>query len=367
MATGPTTLVSDVVVPTIFAPYMQVLTEQKTRIIRAGALVRNALIDQLLAGGGLTFNVPSFKDLDDDADNVSTDAAADSLAISASAGVPAFPGALTDAIPAKIGTFTEIAVRLSRNKGWGDSDLATALAGADPGGAIASRVSDYWARRLQDTAIAMVKGICKDNGANDSGDYANDIASTTYVAGTTDFSAEAFLDAELTMGDSGDDLSILMVHSVVYNRMRKNNLIDFIPDARGEVQIATFLGRQVVVDDNMPSGTGSVRSTGSAGDAGVYESWIFGPGALQLGMGNPKMPVETRRYPEAGNGGGMEALFTRQEWCIHMPGHAYIGVAPNGGPDNTTSTHMLNVAGSWNRVYPERKQVKFARLVTRES
>jgi hypothetical protein len=35
--------------------------------------------------------------------------------------------------------------------------------------------------------------------------------------------------------------------------MQKNNLIDFIPDAEGHINIPTFLGRRVIVDDGMPN------------------------------------------------------------------------------------------------------------------
>ena len=70
MAAGPATRVTDVVVPEIFTPYVQQLTDQKARIIQSGLAVRDPAIDLLLAGGGLTFNVPSFRDLDDDAERV---------------------------------------------------------------------------------------------------------------------------------------------------------------------------------------------------------------------------------------------------------------------------------------------------------
>ena len=77
MAAGPITQISDVVVPEIFTPYTQQLTEEKSRLIQSGALIRDAALDALLAGGGLTFESPSFRDLDNEADNVSTDAADD--------------------------------------------------------------------------------------------------------------------------------------------------------------------------------------------------------------------------------------------------------------------------------------------------
>ena len=357
MAAGPLTQVSDVVVPEVFTPYVQQMTEEKARLVQAGVLVRNPLMDQLLAGGGLTFNVPSFRDLDNDADNVSTDAVSDEIAwtqLSGTAVGSNYP-TLNDSVPLKVETDQEVAVRLSRNASWSSSDLAAALAGADPLDSIASNVAYYWLRRLQAIFVATWNGVIADNVANDSSDYENDISGASFVDGVTNFSAEAFLDAAVTMGDSMEDLAVVMVHSVVYNRMQKNNLIDFIPDARGEIQIPTFLGREVVVDDGLPV-------TGS-----VYDTWLFGRGATALGVGSAKVPTEIERKPSAGNGGGQEILFSRNEWSVHPIGHAYTGTAPNGGPGNGAGSNNLANAGSWNRVYPERKQIKFARLVTREA
>lgn len=350
MADGPITQVADVVVPEIFTPYVQQLTEQKARLIQSGAMVRDPAIDQLLAGGGLTFNVPSWRDLDDDDERVSTDS------------VPAeYTGGVADPDPKKIESDTEIAVRLSRNNSWSTADLAATLAGADPAGAIADRVAYYWARRLQAAFVATMKGIFADNDAAPAGtehvqyDLTNDISGGGYVAGVTDFSAEAFLDAALTMGDSQEGLTMVMVHSVVYNRMQKNNLIDFIPDARGEVMIPTFLGREVIIDDGVPA-------TG-----GVYQSWMFGPGAVRLGMGSPKVPTEIERLAGAGNGGGAETLYNRVEWALHPVGHKYAGTAPKGGPSNAATSNNLAHASSFQRVFPERKQIKIARLITREA
>lgn len=354
MAAGPSTLIADIVVPELFTPYTQQITEEKARFVQSGCLQRSALLDNLLMGGGLTFSVPSFRDLDNDTDNVSTDTAADIFTLTAAGGDTEVPS-LADLIPLKTGTSTEVAVRLSRNNGWNSADLAAALAGADPMESIAQRVGYYWARRLQAATIATMTGVFADNTANDSGDYTNDISGGGYVAGVTDFSAEAFIDAKVTMGDSAEDLACVVVHSIVYSRMQKNNLIDYIPDSMGVVQIPTFQGLEVIVDDGMPAA------------AGVYESWIFGMGALQLGVSSPKVPTEMDRQPGSGNGGGSETLFNRVEWAIHPTGHAYTGTAPSGGPGNGAGANALGAAGSWDRVYPERKQVPVARLITRES
>ncbi len=361
MPAGPATQITDVVVPEVFSPYIQQLTEEKTRLIQAGVIARDEMLDDLLSGGGLTFETPSYRDLDADdstgSDRVSTDTSVPFAGPYDSSGATvALPaGQAFEPNPQKIQTDSEIAVRLNRNQSWSSSDLASALAGADPMDAIGQRVSTYWARRLQRIFVAQMNGIIKDNIANDSGDYENDISGASFSDGVTNFSSAAFLDAAVTMGDSQEDLTAVMVHSIVYNRMQKNNLIDFIPDARGETKIPFFLGRQVIVDDGMPR------------NGSVYDTWLFGAGQMRLGVGSAKVPVETKRDPGAGNGGGQETLYTRNEWCMHFVGHAYTGTASGGGPGNGTGANELNNATSWNRVYPERKQIKFARLVTREA
>lgn len=352
MAAGPATRVSDVIVPEVFTPYMQNLTEEKSRLVQSGLLIRSQPLDILLAGGGLTFQVPSWRDLDNDAERVSTDTSVPFA--DADAALPV--GVARPPNPLKTGSLKEIAVRLNRNNSWSTTDLAAILAGSDPLNSIAERVAAYWTRRLQAAFIATWNGVIADNAANDTADYANDISGAVFVDGVTNFSAEAFLDAAQTMGDSQEGLVAVAVHSVVYNRMQKNNLIDFIPDARGEISIPVFLGREVIVDDGLPR-------TGS-----VYDTWLFGTGATQLGVGTPPVATEVERKAGGGNGGGQDVLYSRVMWSLHPTGHAWIGTANEGGPANTgTASSDLDEAGSWDRRYPERKQIKFARLVTREA
>lgn len=347
MASGVTRL-SDVVTPSIFSPYTQQLTQQKSRLLSSGAMVADETLSNNLNGGGLTFNEPSFKDLDDDAENVSTD------------------DPDVSSTPNKIGSATEIQVRLSRNNSWSSMDLTADLIGVDPMNAIANRVSDYWVRRQQVAFVATMNGVFADNAAAPSGtdthvqdDMTFSLAALNggaFLDGTTNFSAESFIDATTTMGDSMDQLTLVMMHSVVYSRALKNNLIDFIPDAINPAAagIPTFLGRTVVVDDHMPV-------TG-----GLFDTWLFGRGAVRWGAGSPKVPTETDRKPAAGNGGGQDVLHNRVEWAIAPVGYAYVGTPPKGGPSNAATTNNLAAAGSWSRVFSERKQINIARLVTRE-
>lgn len=340
---GAITELDDVIVPDIFVPYVQNRTTEKSRLIQSGALQVSERLNAALAGEGTTFTQRFFKDLDRDEENTS------------SASDP------TDSTPGGINSGREIQVRLSRNKSWGSADLLDSLIAPDPMMAIGDLVAGYRANRLQRAFVATVKGMFAMNAAAPvtSGDKASthtqndmtrNISGSSFTDGVTNFNPAGVIAAAGTMGDSLNELSMMMVHSVVYQRMQLLNLIDYIPDAEGRVNISTYLGREVIVDDSMPN------------TSGVFETWLVGAGAFQLGVGTAKVPVETDRKPASYQGGGSEILYHRWENIIHPVGHAWVGTAAEGGPANAS----LATAANWARVFPERKQIKIARLITRE-
>lgn len=335
-----TTRISDLIVPEIFTGYTQIITREKSRLVQSGVLQSDPELNALLNGGGLTFNQPSFKDLDNEEENISSDIGPDSDV-------------------SGIGTTKEVQVRLSRNKSWGSADLAAALAGTDPMDAIANRVGYYWTRRLQAAFVATVKGLFANNALptdafHVQNDMIHDISGTTFVDGTTNIGGSAFIDATLTMGDDMGELTAIMMHSLVYGRLQKQNLIDFIPTATGQINIPTYLGRQVIIDDGMPHSDG------------VFETWLMANNTFALGQGAPKVSTEVGRNPLANNGGGEEILTNRVEWVIHPRGYAFEGAASKGGPSNAATTGNLANANSWQRAFPERKQIPIAKLITRE-
>lgn len=337
-----TTRISDVVVPEIFGPYVQNYTEEKSNLIQSAAIRVDDRLTNDLNGGGLTFNHPSWRDLSNVDENISTD------------------DPDQKSTPLKTGSLTEVQIRLSRNNSWSTMDLAGTLAGSDPMTSIGNRVGYYWVRRLQKLFIATAQGIfANDALATDANhvqnEMTNDVKGASFVNGVTNFTSEAFLDTLTTMGDSEDGLGIMMVHSIVFNRMRKNNLIDYIPDSEGKVNIPVFMGKRVIQDDGMPH-------TG-----GVFDTWIFGAGAFGFGNGAPPVPVAVVRDESAGNGSGQEILHNRVEWAMAPAGYAWIGgTAAKGGPSNAATAGNIAAGSSWQRVFPERKQIKMARLVTRE-
>lgn len=322
------TRISDVIVPAVFADYVIRETAEKARIFQSGVLGSDPRINDFLGGGGQTINLPMWNDLSGSS-NVSSDD----------------PG--TSATAAKINALADIAVRLSRNKGWSSADLTADLAGDDPMRVVGNRVVSYWSREFENILVSAITGVVLKNIASYASDMVNDVSAT---AGAT---ASAIIDTVQTMGDASDSLSTIIMHSQIYASLAKQNLIDFIPDSEGRVRFPTYLGYNVIRDD-------SVLVTGT-GVTAKYYTYIVGPGAILFGEGAARIPVETYRYPGQGNGAGVEELWSRREICFHPAGHKFVVAGMAGlSPTNVE----LATAAAWDRVAPERKQINMACLIS---
>jgi hypothetical protein len=328
------TQLTDAILPSVFSNYLQVLTSQLSEFVQSGIIVQDPEFDSKLAGGGRTFNMPFWNDLADDAENVSSDTG-------------------SDAVPKKVTSGEQIAIRLDRNQSWRHADLAAMLAGSDPAGVVARRVAPYWTRRLQDIVIAVLKGVIADNIANDSGDMLHRIARDTAGAVGDEhlFSAEAFIQTKQTMGDAASRLSAIAMHSDVYAQAETNDLIDFLPDSEGR-PVASYRGLRVIVDDGLAPVLNATTSLLE------YDTVVFGAGAFARGNGVPKVPVESERHPLANVGGGAETLITRVAWLVHPKGFAFTDASVAG--QSPTNAELANAA-NWNRVV-ERKLVPLAVL-----
>jgi len=218
---------------------------------------------------------------------------------------------------------------------------------------ISSRVSSWWAREFQRHLVSTLRGVMAANTASNGGDMQVVIGTDAVgaPAAAEKVSANAILDAAQTMGDASDVLDTIIMHSVVYTNLAKQNLIDFIPDSEGKVRFPSYLGYQVIKDDGCPAVAGTNRI--------MYWTFLVGKNALGWAENPPDVPVETFRYPAQGNGAGVEELWTRRQYVMHPYGVKWNSATMAGRSPTDTE---LRTANNWTRVYPERKQVPIAVL-----
>jgi len=337
------TLISDVIVPAVYASYDAVNSPERTAFFESGVATVNPLLQQLASGAGRIHTIPFWKDLDGSSEpNYSTDLTTDV------------------AVPEKLVAGEQVARTAFLNQGYSSADLAAELAGSDPMQRVRNRFGTYWMRAWQRRTIGTLNGVLADNVANDDSDMVNDIhgATNADVSATTLFSRAAFTTAAFTSGDHFDDYVAMAVHSVVYKRMVDNDDIEFIPDSMGQLTIPTFMGRRVIVDDGMPFT--AAAGTGPTDAAAQYTSILFGQGLIGYGEGTARTPVELDRDAAQGNGGGIETLWERKQWLLHPFGFKFTNTTITG---QTPTLADLALAANWDRVV-ERKNVPLAFLIT---
>ncbi|MFB1731185.1 hypothetical protein ACEY67_20825 [Salmonella enterica subsp. enterica] len=342
------TTIGDIVTGNIpvLASYMTEDPVEKTAFFDSGILTSTPYAAEIANGPSNIANLPFWKAIDTSIEpNYSNDVYQDI------------------ATPRAIQTGEMMARVAYLNEGFGQADLTVELTSQNPLQSVASRLDNFWQRQAQRRLIATALGLYNDNVAT-TDEYHEQNDMVVDVSATLGFDAGAFIDATQTMGDAlmgngGEVLGAIAMHSFVYAQARKAQLIDFIRDAENNTMFATYQGYRVIVDDSMTVvGQGAQRK---------FISIIFGQGAIGYGEGNPVMPLEYEREASRANGGGVETLWTRKTWLLHPFGYSFTSAVITGNGTETiarsASWQDLANAANWNRVV-DRKHVPIAFLVT---
>lgn len=339
-----TVRLSDVVVPEVYAGYQMNDTTILADVFNSGLVVADGEMATKLSGGGRTFNHPYWGDLADTTDAVE---GSDDPTVSIT--------------PDKVGTFKSRFVRQSKNKAWQEAELVQQLAGSDPMMRISGRTNAWWARQFDRYTIDLLTGVINANIAQNSGDMVYDITAKTgnvTVGAATvpayTLNASSIIEAEQTAGDKQGMFSTIIMHSRIYSNLKLQNLIAFIPNSQGVVNIPTYQGLRVLVTDNVPV-------TPVASDL-IYTTYVAAPGIIGFGESPVDMPVEVYREPLKANGSGIESLITRRQFGLHMYGYDWKDASVAG----TFPTRAeVRTAANWGRAFPERKMIKFAAILSK--
>jgi len=305
------TRISDVLIPDRWNQYFQELTAELSAIRQAG--IMGTVPGLTIAGGGTTFNMPFWQDIDGDDEVWSTG---------------------HETIPDKITAEKDVAAVLTRIKSWGAEDLAGMFAGSDPLGAVGRLVASYWSRKEQKILLAILRGIF----GNDNGTLADNMIDASDEA----VSNSLMVDAIGKMGDNSNKLSGMLMHSAVQFDLAKKKLLDVKPTEPGTgtaPEFNSFLGRTIVVDDGAPVEDVVFGSETRK----VYTTYLFGQGAIGYVEGSPTVPVEVERQGTK----SQEVLINRRQFIMHPKGVRWIGNAANTTPSNDE----LATIGNWQRVF----------------
>ena len=320
------TLRSDLIIPELFTPYVIEQTTQRDAFLASGVVQPMAELNA--TEGGDYINVPFFKaNLTGDFE-VLTDSSS-----------------LT---PGKITADKQVGVVLHRGRAFESRDLAALAAGADPMAAIGAKVAEYIANQRQKDLIKCLEGVF---GGLTSNTGAAFIDLSFDKTGMTALGPRQCAKARALLGDQGDKLTAVAMHSAIYYDLVERKAIDYVTnaEARGggtvtatpdpvfagsiggayeNPTIAQYMGLRVIVSDDLaPTSTN-------------YPVYFFTQGAIGSGeqMG---LRTEVDRDILAKS----DAMSIDLHYCFHPIGAKY-----TTGTVNPTQAQLATIT-NWSKVY----------------
>lgn len=333
-----TTRLSDVIYGPLFLPTTIQRIAQLSRIRNSPMISADAQIQTFANGPGDLVQMPFWNDLSGDA-NVSSDDPAQT------------------AVPNKLTQGQDMARKLRRNNGWQSANLVAAVLAEDPLDIVAQLIAEYWVREEQKDLGALLNGVFADPlMAGNVLSVASEDANGNSGANAVKLDAEITSNAYALLGEYGQTLTGIIMHSRVFYNLQAQRAIVYKVDPVSGLEFATWDGKTVFVSDQCPRVAGATSGY-------KYTSYLCGNGAIAYaeatGQGGPKKPVEISSVAEAGNGEGVETVWYRRHYVMHPRGVKFDGT-PAG--NSATRAELANGA-NWTRVY-DPKLVRLVAVVT---
>jgi hypothetical protein len=322
------TLRSDIIIPEVFTPYVIEQTTVRDAFLASGVVQPMAELNA--TEGGDFINIPHWKaNLSGDFE-VLTDS--------------------TSLTPGKITADKQVGVILHRGRAFEARDLAAIAAGSDPMAAIGAKVADYVAHQRQKDLLSCLTGVFGSLNTNTSSSAFFDLTIDSESGDTpTALSPRHVAEARAILGDQGDKLAAVCMHSKIYYDLVERRAVDYvlatdvtggnatasggtIAPAYGNPTVPTYMGLRVIVSDDVP--------TAGSGASTEYGTFFFTSGAVASGE-QLAMQTETDRDILAKS----DAMSIDLHYCYHPVGAKW-GVTTS----NPTRAQLETVA-NWSKVY----------------
>lgn len=316
----------------------------------------------------------------------------------------------TDITATSLKTFEQGVVVVGRAKAWVERDFSYDITGGqDFMDAVAAQIAEYKDGLDQNTILAVLKGVFAMNGDTKSKEFV--AKHTTEVDGA--MTATTLNTAtNKACGANKKKFSLVFMHSDVSTGLENLNLIERLKytDKDGisrSLELGTWNGKLVVVDDDLPAEEGYFDATEStegalkivasspsdgeiklsdvapyfgskslAADMYVvpgtrYTTFVLGKGAISYEDIGAKVPYEMNRDPKTN--GGQDTLYIRQRKCFAPFGISYEKKAQT---TNSPTDDELSNGANWvlvhtgeaqaaNRSYINHKAIPIARIYSR--
>ena len=257
-----------------FLQYVQEEVYNRCQWIQSGVVTRNSALD--CRAGGTRVRVPFYQPMVENEEQIRSDA------LWGESGA----GYLT---PKGITAAEQVMTILHRGGAYAWDDLSQMGTGSDPGAAIRSYLADCILKLRTNTLLAQLEGLF---GAALAPNTLDASISTSGAVEANFLSASNVVKTQALLGERGDDLTTIAMHSNVAYYLRTVGALTFSTSALatggdivwgggginlGQTEVSRFMGLRVIVDDML-------KPTVNAGGADQYPCYLMGGGSVAEGV-----------------------------------------------------------------------------------
>ena len=303
---------------------------------------------------------------------------------------------VTDITSTSTTTYEQGFVVASRMDGWTEKSFSKNItAGVDFMDNVAAQIADYKADVRQGMLLAILNGVfsMSTTGSTVSAKAAKEfldkhVYDITGNTGDNALVASATLNKAIQKagGDNKNIFKLVIMHSEVATNLENMKLLKYMTqtDADGierELALATWNGRTVLIDDNMPAESGfyaasandegamQIKASGASGPAEInladvkkgefypanaaadqyvvagdkYTTYTLGNGAIILDDIGDAVPYEMSRDPKTN--GGQDTLYVRDRYICGVDGVSFEKPASITASASNTD---LETGANWN-------------------
>lgn len=231
-------------------------------------------------------------------------------------------------------TFDQGFITASRMDSWTEKSFSKNItSGVDFMAAVGNQIADYKMEVRQNMLLAILKGIFSmtTTGTSVPAKAAKEfVTNHTYdISANTDETGKMGISTlnkamQLACGDNKSIFKLIIMHSEVATNLENLRLLKNLTytDKDGVTQdlgIATWNGRTILIDDNMP--TDEVAASENDAAYTKYTSYVLGEGSVILDDIGDSVPYEMSRDPKTN--GGQDTLYVRDRYICGAEGLSF--------------------------------------------
>lgn len=259
----------------------------------------------------------------------------------------------TDISTSKLDTYSQGFITASRMDAWKERDFSSFItAGVPFMDAVAQQLADYKLEVRQDILLSMLKGVFN---MNITGSDVSAVANAEFIENHTyDITDEDDGTVKSTTlnraiqrasGDNKNAFKLVIMHSEIATNLENLKLLKYMTQTDGngierELGLATWNGRMVLIDDNMPTTDGNAVDD----DSGIYyTTYVLGENAIIFDSLDAKKPYQMHEEPT--KNGGEEILIVRDHYFCGVQGISFD--KPISLTTSATNEHLAD-GENWN-------------------